>query len=144
MAVAKNYGRLGLSLMSGEVNFGTHTFKLMLCTNLYTPDQGAHRYKSDITNEVSATGYTAGGTTLTGVALSYDAATNRAWYDANDPSWPTATITARWAVMYDSTPSTDATRPLIGYIDFGADTSSTTATFAVPFDPSGVGYIQAA
>jgi hypothetical protein len=46
------------------------------------------------------------------------------------PSWATSTITARYLVMHDHTPSTDATRPLIGLVDFGSDKSSSAGTFA--------------
>jgi hypothetical protein len=56
-------------------------------------------------------------------------------------SWTTATITARYAVLYDSTPASDATRPLIALIDFGADQTSTAGTFLVQWDPSGIAYV---
>lgn len=59
-------------------------------------------------------------------------------------SWATSTITARYAVLYDSTPSTDATRPLIALINFGADMSSTAGTFQITWDPSGIAYILVA
>lgn len=146
MAVSKFYGKFLQSLFNKEIDIDSDALKLMLCTSSYTPDQDAHRYKSDITNEVTGTGYTAGGVAVTGVSVSYDAATNKlSFTSSGTPSWATSTITARYAVLYDSTPSTDATRPLILYIDFGADVSSTTATFAVPWDPTnGIGYITAA
>jgi hypothetical protein len=44
-------------------------------------------------------------------------------------------------VIYDSTPATDATRPLIALVDFGADVSSTAATFTVTFDVRGICYV---
>lgn len=147
MATAKLYGRVYLSLASGEINLNTHVLKLMLCSPGYTPDQDAHRYKSDVTNEIVATGYTAGGNAL-GIAgsitLAYDSATNKVIIDGPDVVWPSSTITARWGVLYDSTPSTDATRPLIGYVDFGGLISSTTASFTVPWDPAGIVALTAA
>ena len=51
--------------------------------------------------------------------------------DAADPSWASSTITARYALIYDSTPATNATRPLLALIDQGAAVSSTSATFTV-------------
>ena len=53
-------------------------------------------------------------------------------------SWASSTITARYAVIYDGTPGTDATRPLIGYINFGADVVSSSGTFTITWDPTGI------
>ncbi len=62
-------------------------------------------------------------------------------FDAADPSWTSSTITARYAVIYDRTPASDATRPLLFLIDFGANQSTTNGTFAVTFDALGFGVI---
>lgn len=59
-------------------------------------------------------------------------------FDAADASWSSATLTARYAVVYDSTPATDATRPLIGLLDFGSNVSSTASTFTIPWDSRGL------
>ena len=58
-------------------------------------------------------------------------------WDAADPSWTSSTITARYAVIYDRTPATDATRPLMCLIDFGSDKSTSSGTFAVTIDALG-------
>lgn len=139
MAVtAKLYGKFIQSLGNKEIDLDTDTLKVMLCTSTYTPDQDTHQYKSSVTNEVTGTGYTAGGAALTSVVVSYTAATNVYMLDAADTSWAGSTITARYAVIYDSSPATDATRPLIGYVDFGADVSSTGAAFTITWDPAGI------
>src|SRR6266567_5455179 len=114
--VAKFYGLFFSSLANKEVDFNSDTIKAMLCTSSYTPDQDAHQYKSSVTNEVSGTGYTAGGVTLTTCTFSYDGATNTFKLDCDDFSWTTATFTARNIVIYDSTPGSDATRPLIMFV----------------------------
>jgi hypothetical protein len=139
MAVsAKVYGKFLLSVMNKEVDIDTDALKVMLCTSTYAPDQDAHQYKSSVTNEVSGTGYTAGGAALTSVTSTYTGATNVWMLDAADTSWASSTITARYAVIYDSSPATDATRPLIAYVDFGADVSSTAATFTITWDSNGI------
>lgn len=139
MAVtAKVYGKFFLSAFNKELDLDTDTLKVMLCTSSYTPDQDTHQYKSSVTNEVSGTGYTAGGATLGSVTVAYSSGTNTVTLDAADTSWSSSTITARYAVVYDSSPASDATRPLICYIDFGADVISNNGTFTITWDSAGI------
>lgn len=139
MAVtAKFYGLAFQSAFNKEIDFNSDTIKVMLCTSSYTPDQDTHQYKSSVTNEVSGTGYTAGGATLTTASLGYTSGTNVLKLDGDDVSWASSTITARYAVIYDATPGTDATRPLIAYVDFGADVSSSAGTFSITWSASGI------
>ena len=145
MAVtATLFGGFLQSLANKEIDLDTDTLKVMLCTSTYAPNQDTHRYKSSVTNEVAGTGYTATGATLTGVVVTYNAATNTLMFDANDVSWPSSTLTARYAVVYDSTPASDATRPLIALVDFGADVSTTSGTFQITWSASGIATISAA
>ena len=139
MAVsAKLYGNFFNSLGNKEIDLNSDTFKVMLCTSTYTPDQDLHNYKDDVTNEVTGTGYTAGGATILNPAFSYTTGTNVFKWDGDDVSWASSTITARYAVIYDDTPATDATKPLIGYVDFGADVSSSSGTFSITWSASGI------
>ncbi len=68
----------------------------------------------------------------------YNSATNVIVLDADDVTWASSTITARYAVIYNATPATDATRPLIGYVDFGSDQSSTNGNFTITWDSTGI------
>ena len=138
------YGNAFVSAFNKLIDFDTDDIKIMLCTSAYTPNQDTHQFKSSVTNEVTGTGYTAGGVALTTESITYTGATNVLKLDADDVSWPGSTITARYAVIYDNTPATDATRPLIAYIDFGADVSSTAATFAITFDANGIATVTVA
>lgn len=108
-------------------------FKVMLVTSAYTPDFGTHDFKADVTNEVTGTGYTAGGESLTSVTLTQSAGTIT--FDADDVTWASSTITARGAVVYDSSLLNE---PLICYIDFGADKSSSAGDFVLSFNASGI------
>lgn len=145
MAVtAKLYGLALQSAFNKEIDWDTDVIKVMLCTSAYTPDQDTHRYKSSVTNEASGTGYTAGGATLAASAPSYTAGTNTLVLDAADTAWTGSTITARYAVIYNSSPGTDATRPLIAYVDFGADVSTTAGTFTITWDAAGIVTLTAA
>ncbi|MDV2477144.1 hypothetical protein F8M49_20705 [Rhodococcus zopfii] len=133
---AKLFGRIYLSLANKEIDLDADSLKLMLCTSAYTPDQDAHQYKSSVTNEVTGTGYTAGGKALENVAVTYDPATNALILDADDVSWAASTLTARHAVLYDDTPATN--KPLLGFVTFESDISSTSAPFQVIWNASGI------
>lgn len=138
------YGNAFLSAFNKEIDFNTDTIKVMLCTSAYVPNQDTHQYKSSVTNEVTGTGYTAGGATLANATITYTGGTNVLKLDGDDTTWPTSTITARYAVIYDSTPATDATRPLIAYVDFGADVVSTGGTFTITWDAAGIATVTVA
>jgi hypothetical protein len=137
---AGHYGKLGLSLLNKEINFNTDTFKVLLTTNAYTIDKDAHQYISSITNEVTGTGYTAGGVTVSPMTVSYDAANDRVKYVCTNPAWNPLTVTgARRAVLYDDTA---ANKPLVSWVDLGQDYNLTAANFSIPWDALGTGYIN--
>jgi hypothetical protein len=133
MAVtASAYGQAIMSLGLGRFNFGSDTLKVLLTTSSYTPNIDTHTYLSDVTNEVSGTGYTAGGATLSGVSWTYDATNNLGKLLASTTTWTAATFTARTAVVYKST-GTAGTSPLLSYVDFGADQSPAGVDFSIPW-----------
>jgi len=101
----------------------TDTMKIALYTNAATLDATTTAYTTS--GEVIGVGYTAGGNTLSGNAISFSGTT--AWITFSDSSWTTATITARGALIYDSSKSNAA----IAVLDFGADKTSTAGTFTV-------------
>ncbi|WP_163168061.1 hypothetical protein [Arthrobacter sp. Alg241-R88] len=138
MVVARLYGSVPAKLANKEIDWDTDTIKVALCTSSYTPSQDTHDYFNDITNEVTGTGYTAGGATLTGKTVNYTAGTNTTAFDAADVTWATSTITARYAIVYVDTAGASTTDPLIAYIDFEADVSSTAGPFALTWDAAGV------
>ena len=139
MALAHFYDNYWTSLNAAKINLLSDTIKLMLSTSSYTPNRGTDQFKSSVTNEVTGTGYTAGGTTIGSMANSI--ASNVYTITGANASWPNATFTARYAVLYDSTPSTDATRPLIGYVDFQTDQSPSAGTLSVTWNASGIGTV---
>lgn len=124
-------------MIEGNVAFLTDTIKVALVTSTYTLDIDAHTRFTDITNEVSGTGYTAGGATLVGKTSTQDNTNNRGVMDATDITWTTSTITARAAIIYEAT-----TGYLIGYVDFGADKSSSGSDFTIQWNASGILYVS--
>ena len=145
MAVtAKLYGNFFVNVFDKKIDFNSDTIKCALATSSYTPDQDAHDFFNDITNEVTGTGYTAGGATIANCSIAYNTGTNVLKLDGDDVAWTTSTITARYAIIYDSTPGTAATNPLIGYVDFGADVSTTAGTFTIAWDAAGIATVTVA
>lgn len=132
------YGVPVKNMYSGAnvVDWDTDTIKVALATSTYTPNQDTHDFFNDITNEVSGTGYTAGGVTITTPTITYDTASNEIRLDCDDPSWTSSSFTARYAVFYKST-GTASTSPLIGYVDFGADQTVSSGTFTITLNASG-------
>ena len=136
---SKLYGQFLSQALNKEIDWDTDTIKVALLTNSYTPDQDAHNYLDDVVaNEVTGTGYTTGGATLANKTNSYNSATNVIVLDADDVTWSSSTITARYAVIYDASPATNATKPLIGYVDFGSDQSSSNGNFTITWDATGI------
>lgn len=136
---SKLYGQFVSAAFNKEIDWDTDTIKVALLTNSYTPDQDAHNYFDDVVAyEVTGTGYTAGGATLANKTNSYNTSTNVITLDADDVTWSSSTITARYAVVYDATPSTNATKPLVGYVDFGSDQSSSNGNFTITWDATGI------
>jgi hypothetical protein len=133
------YGNFMKNVLSGKVvDWINHPIKVMLCSSAYVPNQDLHQTKADVTGEVTGTGYIAGGAALATKTITYDAATNATILDADDVVWPNATITARYAVIYDDNGATDADKLLLGYVDFGQDISSTNGDFKIVWDAGGI------
>lgn len=137
--------KLGECLTNKEINFGSDVFKGMLCTVTYVFAQNTHKYKSDVTNECSGSGYTAGGVSLgTITGPTDDATTKQARFSAVNLVFATASISnARQCVIYDSTPSTDATRPIIAVVNFGADKDLSSGGLTIIWDATGFFATQA-
>lgn len=120
----------------GSINMVGDTIKVMLVTSAYTPDKD-HAFKSSVTNEVTGTGYTAGGQALTSKTENVDNTNDLGFFDAADVSWAASTITARGAVVYKDT-GTAATSPLVAYYDFVTDKSSSSSDFTLQWNAGGL------
>ena len=118
-------------VFKGNITVSSDTFFLMLLTSSATPSKSAWAKRSDVTNEVTGTGYTAGGqaATITLTAASGNAdleTTNMA-----DVSWTSATITAAFAVLYKHRGGAASADNLMFVVDFGGSFTSTAGTFTV-------------
>jgi hypothetical protein len=113
-----------------NIDFDTNTFKAMLVTSAYTPNKDTHDKRDDVTNEVSGTGYTAGGVASV-CTVTKDTANDKVTLSFAAVSWATSTITARALVIYKSLGGASSADALVCYVDFGSDVSSTSGTFSV-------------
>ena len=114
----------------GDIDFDTNTFKAMLVTSSYTPNKDTHDFRDDVTNEVSGTGYTAGGV-ASAVTVTKDTANDKITIQLGAVSWASSTITARGCVYYKSRGGASSADELVCYADFGSDVSSSGGTFSV-------------
>tara|TARA_R110000822_G_scaffold86724_2_gene201804 strand:- start:161 stop:589 length:429 start_codon:yes stop_codon:yes gene_type:complete len=131
------YNSYKKDLFDGTIDLVNDTIKLALCTSTYTPDIDAQGFFDDITNEVTGTGYTQGGEALTSKTVTQDDTDNEGVFDAADTEWTTATITARYGILYKDT-GVDSTSPLMAYIDFGEDIDSVSGNFTVAWAAEGI------
>lgn len=127
---------------ASRIDYVTDTIKLSLHTVTYVPNQDTDDFFNDATNEITGTGYTAGGVTLGTKTLTYDTATNETRLDAADPQWTASTFTSRIAVHYKDT-AVATTSHLISYIDFGADETVSSGTFTIQLDSTGISKVTA-
>jgi hypothetical protein len=116
----------------GRIDFDSDTFYVMLVTSTYTPDKDTHTKRSNVTNEVSGTGYTAGGQAVT-VTTALDTANDRFDVSFTDVTWPSSTITARAAVIYKRRGGAASADELVCYFDFVSDKTTTGGTFTLDF-----------
>lgn len=124
-----------VDLLNGIHAFGTtvtrgstsaDTFKIALYTSSATLDATTTAYS--VSNEVSGTGYSAGGNTLS-VSQVPTSTSTTAWLDFADTTWSSATITANGALIYNSTQSDKA----VAVLAFGGDKTSTNGDFTIVF-----------
>lgn len=110
-------------ILLGEHDLDTDVIKIALYTSAATLGASTTAYTTS--DEVVGAGYTAGGNTLSGATVSLSGTT--AYVDFSDTTWSAATITARGALIYNSSKSNKA----IAVLDFGADKTSTAGDFTV-------------
>jgi hypothetical protein len=141
------YGKAIINAFGGEtagesisIDYLSDDIKVALMTSASTPSQDDQEFFADVLGcEVSESGtnYTQGGATLSDKTLGYTSGTHVAKFDAADVTWGTSTITARWAVIYKDS-GNDATSPLLGYVDFGQDYSSSSGSFTITWAEGGI------
>lgn len=136
------YGAGLEALLRGNLDMDSHAFRMVLVTAAYTPDQAAHDTWSDVSaNEVAnGNGYATHGKPVT---VSVSRAGLVVTVDCDDQSWPSSTITAKYAVLVrdaDANGALAAGDLLLAYLNLetaGGSLSTTSGTLAVN-TPSGI------
>ena len=123
-----------VALLNAEMDFSSDTVQVFKCA-LYTsaaslgPDTTAYTATGEVAN---GSGYTTGGATLT-ISTNPTSGSGIAFMDFADPTWSSSSITARGAMIYKS----GGGNPSVAIIDFGADVTTSSATFTVQIPPVG-------
>lgn len=117
---------------NGLIVPGTDTFFAMLVTSAYVPNKATNTKRSDVTNEVTGTGYTAGGEAVACTVAKNTGPSTETYTFAN-PSWATSTISAAGLVIYKHRGGAASADNLVGYVDLGGTVSSVAGTFQVTF-----------
>ena len=115
----------------GNIDYDTDTFGVMLLTSAATPNKDTWAKRSDVTNEVVGTGYTAGGATVTVTVGAVDTANDRVDISLGGNTWAASSITARYAVYFKKRGGAATADELVAVNDFGVDVTSTAAAFAL-------------
>jgi hypothetical protein len=137
------YGQFLNALATKQVNLATDSLKVMLVTGSYSPNQATDQFASTPQAfEASGSGYTSGGLALQSVSVTDTG--NTLTLTAANTVWATLSVTnIRYAVVYDATPGSFATDPVIAYVDFGAAQSPTGVTFEIDWSAGVVLQINA-
>ena len=118
-----------VDMLNGKQNVASDTLKMSLYTAYATLNQDTTAYTS--ANEISGTGYTAGGQTLSNVTI--NSGSNTVYVSFSNVVWNPAQFTTRGALIYNSTKSNAS----IAVLDFGSDkiqTGNNTFTVILPPD----------
>lgn len=138
------YNSFFQDLLRGRIDFASDNFKVALVTSAYNFNEAArdgHTVFSNLTGEVSGTGYSAGGKEVANVTAVENDILNKGVVDGDDVEWPASTLTARGAVLYQNTGDPNTSR-LIRYYDFGSDRSSNGTKFSIVWPATGIINLQ--
>jgi len=112
------YTKLYNSLFNKLIDIDTDQIKAMLLDENYSPNLETHQFKSDLSHEVTGTGYSAGGVVVANITLSNPSA-GVLKIDCDDIQFDAIFTTFHYMVIYNNTPSGDANKPLLCVVNYG-------------------------
>lgn len=145
MAITVNwFGQGLLNMLEAPRDLEADTLKLALVTDAETPNRDTDDFWDDASgNELAnGNGYSTGGVTLTGVATSYDSASDQVRVDFDDVSWTfTASKTWRYGYVYIDTAGASSTDPVIGLLTWDSNQAVSTQ-YTLVIDSAGLLYLD--
>lgn len=134
------YNEFLSQLAMQTVNLVSDTIKVILMDPAYVADPDAHMFLADIQASELPTGvggYTAGGKTITNVAITKQDLANNVKITGDDVTWAASSLVSRYAVLYKDTLAA-ATSPLILCFDFGSNKTSVNGDFTIQWSEDGI------
>jgi hypothetical protein len=123
---------MGKPTIKQDIDCDTDTFKVMATTVTYSENKDTHTKRSDITNEITGTGYTAGGNSVGALTVTKDTANDRNELTLPGTTWPSSTLSGvRKFVYYKSRGGASSADELVACIDNGSDVATTAATLTL-------------
>lgn len=130
-----NFTNLLRHLAKADIDFDTSTFKVLLVSSVPSETNlDSWVYRSDVTNEITGTGYSAGGISQAFTLDAVDTTNNRqsvTWTNITN-GWTSATFSAVGAIIYQNVGSA-ATDRLLHFVDFGGTVSCTSGNFSITY-----------
>lgn len=125
------YDSFMYDVSTGAIDCDTDVFYVMALGAAYTENKKTHTKRSDLTNEVTGTGYTAGGTSVT-VTVTNDTTNDRTDITLGAASWPSSTISgAQKFAYYKSRGGLASADELVALIDNGTPVSTVSGTLTL-------------
>jgi hypothetical protein len=114
--------------MTGQIDFDDDSFAVMLVSSSYSPSKAGHRVRSDVTGEITGSGYVEGGKA---VAVSASQEADRVDLQMGGALWGPATLTAAGAVYYKVRGGAASSDELVAFVDFQGDVKATNGNFTL-------------
>lgn len=139
MAKAGKFYFSGMSgLLDGTIDWEGHTLKVLLASEAYIVDVDGHIYQDDITEEITAPGYTTGGVELENCAIVENSTAGEVRYNADDSVWVDIQGDFQYAIVYDNDGGSASTNRLIGYLDFDDIVEIDGTSLTLVWDTTGI------
>lgn len=132
-----NFTKLTNHLAKADIDFDSASLKVMLVSSVPTTtetsgNQDSWEFRTNVTNEITGTGYTAGGIAQAYTLNAVTASGQTVTYTNISSGWTGATFSAVGAIIYKDTGNT-ATDILMHFVDFGGTVSCTAGTFSITY-----------